>query len=66
MRLKCGGYLIIDQTEAMAPWTSIPGRLGHRNLDDTIFNTNLKRRRLSLASYGCAIWAGLWFLISSI
>ncbi len=31
--------------------------VGHRNLDDTIFKPILKRRRLSLASYGCVIWA---------
>lgn len=67
VELKSGGYLIIDQTEAMTTVDINTGAfVGHRNLDDTISIPILKRRRLSLASYGCVIWAGLSLLISSI
>lgn len=66
VELKSGGYLIIDQTEAMTTVDINTGAfVGHRNLDDTIFNTNIEATQLSLASYGCAIWAGLSLLISS-
>ncbi|RKF21361.1 ribonuclease G [Alginatibacterium sediminis] len=41
--LKSGGYLIIDQTEAMTTVDiNTGGFVGHRNLDDTIFNTNIE------------------------
>lgn len=39
--LKSGGYLIIDQTEAMTTIDVNTGAfVGHRSLEDTIFNTN--------------------------
>ena len=41
--LKSGGYLIIDQTEAMATIDVNTGAfVGHRNLEETIFKTNLE------------------------
>lgn len=56
--LKSGGYLVIDQTEAL---TSIDvntgGFVGHRNLEETIFKTNLEAtqviaRQLRLRNLG--------------
>ncbi len=67
VELKSGGYLIIDQTEAMTTVDINTGRLSVIAIWTTPFSIPiLKRRRLSLASYGCAIWAGLSLLISSI
>lgn len=41
--LKSGGYLIIDQTEAMTTIdVNTGGYIGGRNFDDTIFKTNLE------------------------
>ncbi|MDE2306532.1 MAG: ribonuclease G [Gammaproteobacteria bacterium] len=41
--LKSGGYLIIDQTEAMTTIDVNTGAfVGHRNLEETIFRTNLE------------------------
>jgi ribonuclease G len=41
--LKSGGYLIIDQTEAMTTIdVNTGGYVGGRNFDDTIFRTNLE------------------------
>ena len=41
--LKSGGYLIIDQTEAMTTIdVNTGGFVGMRNFDDTIFKTNLE------------------------
>jgi len=41
--LKSGGYLIIDQTEAMTTVDVNTGAfVGHRNLEETIFKTNLE------------------------
>lgn len=41
--LKSGGYLIIDQTEAMTTIDINTGAfVGHRNLEETIFNTNIE------------------------
>lgn len=41
--LKSGGYLIIDQTEAMVTIDVNTGAfVGHRNLEETIFKTNLE------------------------
>ncbi len=41
--LKSGGYLIIEQTEAMATIDVNTGAfVGHRNLEETIFKTNLE------------------------
>src|SRR6185437_10618052 len=40
--LKSGGYLIIDQTEAMTTIDVNTGAfLGHRNLEETVYRTNL-------------------------
>jgi hypothetical protein len=41
--LKSGGYLIIQQTEAMTTVDINTGAyVGHRNLEETIFNTNVE------------------------
>ncbi len=56
--LKSGGYLIIDQTEAMTTVDVNTGAfLGHRNLEDTVFRTNLEAaqaaaRQLRLRNLG--------------
>jgi ribonuclease G len=56
--LKSGGYLIIDQTEAMATIdVNTGGFIGGRNFDDTIFKTNLEAaialtRQLRLRNLG--------------
>lgn len=56
--MKSGGYLIIDQTEAMTTVDINTGAfVGHRNLDDTIFNTNIEAtqaiaRQLRLRNLG--------------
>ena len=43
VNLKSGGYLIIEQTEAMTTIDINTGAfVGHRNLDETIFNTNIE------------------------
>ncbi len=43
VELKSGGYLVIDQTEAMATIDVNTGKfVGHRNLEETIFKTNLE------------------------
>lgn len=46
VKLKSGGYLIIDQTEAMTTIDVNTGAfVGHRNLEETIFKTNLEAAR---------------------
>lgn len=46
VQLKSGGYLIIDQTEAMTTIDVNTGAfVGHRNLEETIFKTNLEAAR---------------------
>lgn len=46
VQLKSGGYLIIDQTEAMTTVDVNTGAfVGHRNLEETIFKTNLEAAR---------------------
>ena len=58
MDLKSGGYLIIDQTEAMTTIdVNTGGFVGGRNFDDTIFKTNLEAaqaiaRQLRLRNLG--------------
>jgi ribonuclease G len=58
VELKSGGYLIIDQTEAMTTVDINTGAfVGHRNLEETIFNTNLEAtqaiaRQLRLRNLG--------------
>ena len=45
--LKSGGYVIIDQTEAMTTVdVNTGGFVGVRNFDDTIFKTNLEAARV--------------------
>jgi ribonuclease G len=45
--LKSGGYVIIDQTEAMTTIdVNTGGFVGLRNFDDTIFKTNLEAARV--------------------
>jgi hypothetical protein len=56
--LKSGGYLIIDQTEAMTTVDVNTGSfLGHRNLEETVYRTNLEAaqavaRQLRLRNLG--------------
>ncbi len=56
--LKSGGYLIIDQTEAMTTVdVNTGGFLGHRNLEETVYKTNLEAaqtiaRQLRLRNLG--------------
>ncbi|AMG30288.1 Rne/Rng family ribonuclease [Grimontia hollisae] len=46
VELKSGGYLIIDQTEAMTTVDINTGAfVGRRNLEETIFNTNIEATR---------------------
>ena len=46
VEMKSGGYLIIDQTEAMTTIDINTGAfVGHRNLEETIFNTNIEATR---------------------
>ena len=43
VNLKSGGYLIFDQTEAMTTIdVNTGGFVGHKNLEETIFRTNLE------------------------
>lgn len=56
--LKSGGHLVIDQTEAMTTVdVNTGGYVGHRNLEETIFKTNLEAaqaivRQLRLRNLG--------------
>jgi len=56
--LKSGGYIIFDQTEAMTTIdVNTGGYVGHRNLEETIFRTNLEAavaiaRQLRLRNLG--------------
>ncbi|MBD3619299.1 MAG: ribonuclease G [Chromatiales bacterium] len=58
VQLKSGGYVIIDQTEAMTTIDVNTGAfVGHRNLEETIFKTNLEAaqaiaRQLRLRNLG--------------
>ncbi|TRW50453.1 ribonuclease G [Aliidiomarina halalkaliphila] len=58
VQLKSGGTLVIDQTEAMTTIDINTGAfVGHRNLDETIFNTNTEAtqaiaRQLRLRNLG--------------
>ncbi len=61
--LKSGGYLIVDQTEALTTFdVNTGGFVGARNFDDTIFKTNLEAaqavaRQLRLRNLGGIIIA---------
>ena len=63
VELKSGGYLIIDQTEALTTVdVNTGGFVGARNFDDTIFKTNLEAagamaRQLRLRNLGGIIIA---------
>jgi ribonuclease G len=56
--LKSGGHLVLDQTEAMTTIdVNTGGFVGHRNLEETIFKTNLEAaqaiaRQLRLRNLG--------------
>ncbi|HVK98961.1 MAG TPA: ribonuclease G [Dongiaceae bacterium] len=58
VQLKSGGHIVIDQTEAMATVDVNTGAfVGHRNLEETIFKTNLEAtqaiaRQLRLRNLG--------------
>ena len=58
VQLKSGGYLIVDQTEAMTTVdVNTGGYVGHRNLEETIYKTNLEAahaiaRQLRLRNLG--------------
>jgi len=58
VELKSGGYLVVDQTEAMTTIdVNTGGFVGARNFDDTIFKTNLEAagaiaRQLRLRNLG--------------
>jgi ribonuclease G len=58
VQLKSGGYLIFDQTESMTTIdVNTGGFVGHRNLEETIFKTNLEAaqaiaRQLRLRNLG--------------
>lgn len=58
VQLKSGGYLIVDQTEALTTIDVNTGAfVGHRNLEETIFKTNLEAtvtiaRQLRLRNLG--------------
>lgn len=58
VQLKSGGYLIVDQTEALTTIdVNTGGFVGHRNLEETIFKTNLEAtitiaRQLRLRNLG--------------
>jgi len=58
VQLKSGGYLVIDQTEAMTTIDINTGAfVGHKNLEETIFKTNLEAatalaRQLRLRNLG--------------
>jgi ribonuclease G len=58
VELKSGGYLILDQTEAMTTIdVNTGGFVGSRNFDDTVFKTNLEAaqaiaRQLRLRNLG--------------
>ena len=58
VQLKSGGYIVIDQTEAMTTVdVNTGGFVGHRNFDETIFKTNLEAaqtvaRQLRLRNLG--------------
>ncbi|MEZ4485621.1 MAG: ribonuclease E/G [Syntrophotaleaceae bacterium] len=59
MWLKSGGYIILEQTEALTAIDVNTGRfVGKRNLEDTILKTNLEAVREVAFSCVCAISAG--------
>jgi ribonuclease E len=52
--LKSGGYLVINQTEALVAIDVNSGATRERNIEDTALKTNSRRPRKSPASCACA------------
>ncbi len=71
VQLKSGGYLVFDQTEAMTTVDVNTGAfIGHRNLEETIFKTNLEAaaaiaRQLRLRNLGGIIILDLIDMVDS-
>ena len=61
MRLPSGGSIVVDQTEALTAVDVNSSRATKgSDIEDTAFQTNLKRPRKWLASCACATWAVWW------
>lgn len=66
MLLPCGGYLVIDETEALIAIDVNTGRnKGTKDLDKTILDTNLEAAYESPDSSACATSAAWWWWTSS-
>ncbi|MDM8547119.1 ribonuclease G [Candidatus Venteria ishoeyi] len=71
IELKSGGYLIIEQTEAMTTIDVNTGKfVGHRNLEETIYKTNLEAtqaivRQIRLRNLGGIIILDLIDMVDS-
>jgi Rne/Rng family ribonuclease len=64
--LKSGGHLLIDQTEAMTTIDVNTGAyVGHRNLEETIYRTNLEAAVAIARQLRCVISAASSSSISS-
>jgi ribonuclease G len=69
--LKSGGYIVFDQTEAMATIdVNTGGFVGYRNVDDTLFRTNLEAantiaRQIRLRNLGGMIIIDFIDMVSS-
>jgi len=58
VHLKSGGYIVIDETEALVAIDVNTGRhKGSRDQDTTILKVNLEAAEKFAASSGCATWA---------
>ena len=67
MKLKSGGDLVIEQTEAMTTIDVNTGAyLGSRNHAETILKTNLEAATAIARQLRCVIWEVSSFLISLI
>ena len=65
--LKSGGYLVIDQTEAMTTIDVNTGSfLGQRNLEETVFRTNLEAAQAVARQLRLRTWAASSSSTSSI
>src|SRR6202008_629419 len=63
VELKSGGYLIIDQTEALTTVdVNTGGFVGARNFDDTIFKTNLEAAQAIARQLGPRTLGGIIIL----
>ena len=57
MQLRSGGYLVINQTEALVAVDVNSGRATReRNIEATALKTNLEAAEEVRASCGCATW----------